>query len=258
MRLTTALAGLPVVSGQSDAESVRVYAAGSLRAAFTEIARIFEMQTGSSVTFAFGASGLLQDRILAGEPAQVFASANMQHPEALLHAGNAESVAVFARNQLCALAASSVPSGADLLATMLDPAIRLATSTPKADPSGDYAWEVFRKADAIKPGSFDTLSRKSLQLTGGPNSPPPRSARTIYGTLVAEGRADVFLTYRTNAMLAVSEQPQLKVLELPPELAVGAEYGVAVMRGGPASAFRFAVFLRGAEAQSVLGTFGFR
>ena len=48
--------------------------------------------------------------------------------------------------------------------------LKLGTSTPRADPSGDYAWEVFRKADAIRPGAFATLSHKALQLTGAPSS----------------------------------------------------------------------------------------
>ena len=134
----------------------------SLRPAFTEIGRRFEVQTGTSVRFEFGASGLLKDRIAAGEPAQVFASANTEHPQELLKTGKALNVAVFARNQLCALVVPTVPSGVDLLAAMLNPAVKLGTSTPKADPSGDYAWEVFRKADAIEPGSFDALSQKAL------------------------------------------------------------------------------------------------
>jgi len=31
---------------------------------------------------------------------------------------------------------------------MLDPAVRLVTSTPKADPAGDYAEAIFAKLDA--------------------------------------------------------------------------------------------------------------
>ena len=34
-----------------------------------------------------------------------------------------------------------------MLAVLLDPQWKLGTSTPKADPSGDYAWEVFRRAE---------------------------------------------------------------------------------------------------------------
>jgi ABC-type molybdate transport system substrate-binding protein len=36
---------------------------------------------------------------------------------------------------------------ATLLARMLEPAVKLGTSTPKADPAGDYAWRVFAQAD---------------------------------------------------------------------------------------------------------------
>jgi len=45
---------------------------------------------------------------------------------------------------------------AGLLAAML------GASTPKADPSGDYAWAVFRQIDGLRPGSFETLDRKAL------------------------------------------------------------------------------------------------
>ena len=85
---------------------------------------------------------------------------------------------------------------------MLDPGVKLGTSTPKADPSGDYAWEVFRKADKLKPGAFATLEKKALQLTGGPAAPPPPAGRSVYGWHVAEGKADIFLTYCTNALAA--------------------------------------------------------
>jgi hypothetical protein len=30
---------------------------------------------------------------------------------------------------------------------LLDPPVRVATSTPGADPSGDYAWQLFDKPD---------------------------------------------------------------------------------------------------------------
>jgi ABC-type molybdate transport system substrate-binding protein len=61
-----------------------VFAAGSLRAPLTEIARAYEAsQPGQRVVLTFGASGLLKDRIQAGERADVFASANMEHPQAL-------------------------------------------------------------------------------------------------------------------------------------------------------------------------------
>ena len=100
----------------------------------------------------------------------VFASADLGHPAKLVDAGYAGSkVAIFARNELCAPVREGVEISPDgLLETMLDPTVRLATSTPKADPSGDYAFALFAKADAVKPGARSTLEVKALQLTGGP------------------------------------------------------------------------------------------
>ena len=49
---------------------------------------------------------------------------------------------------------------------MLEKNVKVGTSTPKADPSGDYAFEVFRKADAVKAGAQAELEKKALQLTG--------------------------------------------------------------------------------------------
>ena len=86
----------------------------------------------------------MRDEIAGGAKAEVFASANMEHPAALAKAGKAGPVVLFARNRLCALVKPGLSVTPDnLLERMLDPAIKLGTSTPKADPSGDYAFEVF-------------------------------------------------------------------------------------------------------------------
>ena len=38
----------------------------------------------------------------------------------------------------------------NLLARLLDPELRIGTSTPKADPSGDYAWALFAKSESSR------------------------------------------------------------------------------------------------------------
>jgi molybdate transport system substrate-binding protein len=54
----------------------------------------------------------------------------------------------FARNKLCALVKPGLAvDGTTLLERMLDKDVKVGTSTPKADPSGDYAFEVFRRAE---------------------------------------------------------------------------------------------------------------
>jgi molybdate transport system substrate-binding protein len=102
----------------------------------------------------------------------------MEHPQALAKAGKAGPVVLFARNRLCALARPEVAVTVDtLLDRMLDPGVTLGTSTPHADPSGDYAWEVFRRAETLRPGSQARLEAKARQLVGGPTPGGPERLR---------------------------------------------------------------------------------
>lgn len=253
-----------LAAGALRAEPVEVvvYAAGSLRSALTEVGRRFEAaQPGAKVRFVFGASGLLKDRLAGGEAAHVFASANMEHPQALAAAGQAGAVQRFTRNQLCVLAREGVEATpANVVDRLLDPAVRVATSTPKADPSGDYAWQMFGKVGARGGAYADAEARlqaKALQLTGGPNSPPPPAGRSVYGAILEAGQADVFVTYCTNALQARREVPTLRQIELPEDVNVAADYGVALLPGAPAAAQRFVETLLGAEGQAVLAAQGF-
>ena len=44
---------------------------------------------------------------------------------------------------------------------------KVGTSTPDADPSGDYAFEVFRKAEALKPGAKAALEARRCSSPAG-------------------------------------------------------------------------------------------
>ena len=120
---------------------------------------------------------------------------------------------------------------ASLLERMLDPNVKLGTSTPKADPSGDYAFEVFRKAEKRSAGRTSHTREESAAAHRRPRQPPAPQGRTVYGWHVAEGRADIFLTYCTNALMAQKENPGQQIVPLPDNLAVGADYGLTVIAG---------------------------
>jgi ABC-type molybdate transport system substrate-binding protein len=237
---------------------VKVYAAGSLRGVTTDLGNAWSASGGGAIAPEFGASGTLRDRIAGGADAHVFASANMEHPQSLASSGRAGPVSLFARNQLCALSTREARVATDtLLERMLDPSIKVGTSTPKADPSGDYAFLLFEKADKLRPGAGATLAAKALQLTGGPNSPTPPPDRSVYGVIVAGGEADVFLTYCTNAIVAQREHPALVVSTIPPALAVGADYGITVLKGAPADAAKFVAFVLSPEGRRIIASHGF-
>ncbi|MBS3651710.1 molybdate ABC transporter substrate-binding protein [Pseudaminobacter sp. 19-2017] len=251
-----ALASLLITGSAQAAEPIKLLAAGSLKAAMTDIGKAFSDTSGVPVEAGFGASGLLRERIIGGEEADVFASANLEHPQAIADKRGLE-VRPFARNTLCALVQPDIPvSGDNLLERMLDPTVKVGTSTPKADPSGDYAWELFDKAEAIQAGAAETLKAKALQLTGGPDSPKPATDRSDYGWVMEEKQADIFLTYCTNAVIAAAEMPGLRVVGIPDELAVGADYGLVVL-SERAEGKAFADFILSDKGQAILESYGF-
>ena len=262
VRLVTAsvlalMTSMPTLHAQEGV--VRLHAAGSLRPALTELGRAFTAAHGTKVEAQFGSSGLLCERLERGEAGDVYASADMGNPLALAQASKANPVVLFARNRLCAIARPGLQvTPSTVLAAMLAPGTKLGTSTPRNDPAGDYAWQVFAKADAVQPGARQALEAKALKLTGAPDSPRPPDGRSVYAWHVLEGRADLFLAYCTAGREAAAETPGLTVVELPPELAVGAEYGLTVLRtANTQAALPFVLYILSAEGQAILARYGF-
>jgi molybdenum ABC transporter molybdate-binding protein len=242
----------------ASADSLNLHAAGSLKAALGDVVASYEKTYKTKVTTKFGPSGLLRKAIEEGEKPDVFASADMTHPEKLAASGWGGPVVLFTRNQLCALAQPDLEiTTENFLNTLLDQKVRVGTSTPKADPSGDYAWELFRRTDTVKEGSFSTLSGKALQLTGGQDSAKAPEGRNQYGWVMSEKKADIFLTYCTNAVLAQKDVQALKIIRIPENLSVGADYSLLVRDGASSEAWRLAMYILSPEGQKILRDYGF-
>ena len=132
MKQWLVIATLLMAAPAQSADVVHLYAAGSLRDALDEARAAFTQASGIAVEVKYGPSGLLKDEIAAGANADVFASANMDHPQALARAGKSGPVVLFARNRLCALVRPGLAvDQMTLLDRMLDP-LRLALTEDAA------------------------------------------------------------------------------------------------------------------------------
>ena len=58
-------------------------------------------------------------------------------------------------------------------------------------------------------------------------------------------------------MLAQGEVRDLQIVAAPPELSVGADYGLIVLDGAPVEALRLALHILSPEGQAVLARYGF-
>jgi len=69
-----------------------------------------------------------------------------------------------------------------------------------------------------------TLEAKALTLSGGPASVSPPTGRNLYAWVMETGKADIFLTYCTNALLAKADVPSLSIVAIPKPLNVARSY----------------------------------
>lgn len=238
---------------------LKVLAAGSLTGAMTAVMRLYKEKTGQEVQAEFGPAGLLRERIENGERPDIYASANMAHPQALAAKGLMTPPVVMARNKLCATALPSFGlTPQNLLDRMLDPKVGIGTSTPGADPGGDYAWAVFARAGKVRPGAQAILEKKAQQLVGGKDNPPVPAGKNAMEYWFDQGRVQISLGYCSSR--ETTPDPKFTKFELPGNLAVSADYGMSVLTVEPRSheaALKFAMFVMSPEAQGVIARYGF-
>ncbi|WP_024911634.1 substrate-binding domain-containing protein [Chania multitudinisentens] len=229
-----------------------IFAAGSLRLAFTPLLAAFEQETGHQAEATFGPAGLLRERIEQGEQPQLFASANLEHPQRLVECGLACFVQPFARNRLCATV-RNVPAltAPDVLTLLCDPQWRVGISTPLADPSGDYALQVFERLERLLPGQGSALSRRALILVGGAQTAPIPAGRLAAEYVIEQHQADIFLGYASYAD-ALSVYPQVTVRRLPAELDIEATYGLCLLNNASPAAQSLMKFILAEQGQRIL------
>jgi len=239
--------------------AVNVLAAGSLTGAMTAVIDEYTRKTGQVVEARFGPSGVLREEIEQGAQVDIFASANMAHPQLLADNGRATAPVIMLRNHLCARALPEFGLTSDnVLERMLDPAVGIGTSTPVRDPGGDYAWMVFVRAGEVKPGAKEILEAKAQQIFAGKTPQEVPAGHNVMDYMFAQNRIQMTLGYCSGR--TTTADPRYISVPLPPELAINANYGLSVVFHGNTSreeVYRFALYLMGAEAQSIMAQYGF-
>lgn len=241
----------------AQAQEVVLYGAGSLRPVLTAIAQGFTAKTGTPVRSEFGPSGLMRSKIESGDAVDLFASADMEHVLKLKKDGRAVQVVMFTRNRLCAFARPDLGmTPTNFVARMLDPVVKLGTSTPKADPGGDYTWEMFRLLDKESPGAFALLDQKAQKIVGGTTAVDPNDPNPI-ASAFERGQINVMMGYCSGTAQRLQDTPGLQAIQVPSVYAPAPEYGLAVMRLDKPAAVQLALDILSPEGQKTLQQFGF-
>ena len=218
---------------------VRVFAASSLTEAFEALEADFEAAHPElDVQLSFAGSQVLRLQLEQGAAADVFASANARHMEALQRSGRVSDAQVFASNRLVVI----VPAGDMTLQRFEDlpEASRIVVGTEDV-PVGRYTRTMLERVGA----SFATAVLAKVVSQ-------ENNVRLVLAK-VELGEADAAIVYRTD----VSDR--VRVIDVPTAYDVPIHYPIAVVRDAvrPEAAAAFVDHLRSPPGQAVLRRHGF-
>lgn len=232
-------------------DELAVYAAASLRDAFTEIAREFEeTRSDVRVVLNFAGSQVLRAQIERGAPADVVATADEVHARQLETAGLlAASPRTFAENALALAVPAGNPRGIAQLTEVAAPDVRLVMGIADV-PVGRYARAALeRYAGAI--GRDDFVGAVLDNVVSFETNVRHVAAKLELGVV------DAGFVYRTDVL---ASDGALVEIPLPPEAAIAAPYPIAVTKRAadrePATAFTD--FVHSPAGQRMLTSHGFR
>lgn len=247
MNLSRRVAALLVLAAaplMAAAQQLTVSAAASLTDAFREIGTRFEAgKPGTTVRFNFAASGVLIQQVLQGAPVDVFVSADQETmdrgvKEKVLDAATRRD---FTSNSLVMVTPAA---GAPALLKVTDltkPEVRrVAVGKLATVPVGRYTKQSLEAAKV-----WDALEPKLVFAD---------SVRQVLD-YVARGEVEAGFVYRTDAEL-MKDKVRV-VLTARDHAPVTYPAAVILESKQPALARKFVTFLSSAEAQSILGRYGF-
>ena len=238
------------VQGQP-AGSVMVYAATSLTDAFEALKAAFEeAHPNAEIRLNFSSSSTLAAQLLAGAPADVFASANAKQMQLVIDDGRiaAEAVRVFAHNQLVLVLPQDTPAAIESLGDLADRRLLLVLAVG-GTPIRAYTDALFEALQSEYGADFQ--ARVMSNLVSEENNVRQVLAR------VALGEADAGIVYQTDALGAVSGAVQTIAIDR--AYNQKADYLAAGLAdaSNPALAAAFIDFVLGADGQRILEAHGF-
>jgi ABC-type molybdate transport system substrate-binding protein len=237
------------------ADAVEVLAAGSLRGVVSDLAAAAKA-ANVEIRSDFGGSGLLRERIANGAKADLFLSADLGSPRNLQALGRTViPVVAFARNRMCVVSRRSAGvTPQNLVDRLVTPGVRVKTSAPVADPSGDYAWAIFDRIEASRPGAGAKLKEKA-QAVMTATAPSPPAGLSAAAALFAANLIDMSITYCSASVGLEKELPDLASLEVPAALDPQPVYGLAVLSDRP-EVLRLALLLLSEQGQALIARNG--
>lgn len=223
-------------------ETISVAAAADLQFAFTDIADLYEQQTGRKVILVFGSTGQLVQQIENGASFDLVASANIEYIDRLVNQGLAisDSADLYARGRIVLAVNKKAGIQAVTLEDLLSDDIQfIAIANPEHAPYGLAAKQALESL-----GLWEKLQQK---LVYGENV---RQALQFVQTGDAEAGI---------ISLSVANVPEITWTLIDESLHKPLDQALAILTTckNPALAEDFIAFINGAEGRPIMRQYGF-
>lgn len=237
----------------ANALTLKIMAADALPKPLKEIGEIFKKEhPGIKIDYDFMGSGVLMGDIMEGAPCDIFLSANAKFQKRLIKSGLVNGYKIFAYDYLAAATPYNNPAGvteANLVEKLMDKSITLATSSPHADPAGDYTWKMFRAIDREIPGAFDKITGHANHLLDA----------ALVMPVLDSGDTDIGILYASQLLELKRSGGRINIIPIPKKYNTKAKFTASFLNNSKYKKLDmdFIRLLFSARGKKILNSWGF-
>jgi molybdate transport system substrate-binding protein len=236
------------------AATLEVFHADSLAGPLAHIKKAYEAKhPGTTITLTGGTSRQLADRILKGEPCDLFAPSSPAIANELVTKNAAPWSIVFSANEMVVIARKGNPHGIHKIADLAKPDLKFARITGEKDLGTGRTVEFLKRA--AKAEGKEEIAQQIVAKA--PDDPAKPNSVPATVTAVRDGKADAGVVYYSAAMAAKND---IEIVRFPAGVNLSEAIQNAVTVPGtaknPKEAAELVRFILSPEGQDILAKAG--
>ncbi|MGO4886589.1 molybdate ABC transporter substrate-binding protein [Anaerobacillus sp. MEB173] len=230
-------------SSQAKEPELTIFAAAQLQDAFTELKDNFEEKMGVKVIISFAGAQVVRAQIEQGAPADVFASSDISHMNALQEQQLVGEALSFSNNTLTIMLPISNPSNIVSIEDLATKEYRLVIGVEDV-PIGMFTRQFLERANEKYGSNFkETVLANTASLE--------TNTRQVSGKITM-GEGDIGITYVTDVIPSIKDK--VMTIDIPDELNIISENTIAITTNAqqPELAQQWIDYVLSEEGQEIL------
>lgn len=231
--------------------TLKVFAASSLKASFTDIKSKYEAtHPGVTISYNFDGSQILENQLAHGAASDLFASADQLQMQKASDAGLVGTSQIFAKNKLIVIVPRGNPAKIYTLKDLANKGVKIDVADP-AVPAGQYSLQILNNLN--KSAAYGPAYENSVKTN-------VVSRETNVEAVVQKvqlGEVDAGIVYQTDVTPNLANK--VSVIEIPKDFNVIAEYPIAVTKHttNANDAQAFVDYILSSDGQAILTKYHF-